>query len=798
MNLSNMKFLLPALLFTSTVTHGEVLQLSYTDANNIAVKVRPNQEYINPQGAFEVIASGGLDLKLRFIITDINNMVIHNKVSGTIGIEDELNVEGKTYFGKKLSTPSLSDGIYTLKIETIDTNGDIIQTDTRTYTKDTIAPSIGDISISAYRGVNTHPDEPGVWYTTNYHTNRIYLNNITDATSGIDKIEAYSVVGGKEYVRGTASFDEITQRADIGNGSGYFPNGNNATEKYQLIYEVYDRAGNKAVSATQSLYYDTYRAGSTFAAVYNPSSTNNIAGKVGFDPYIPGMTVHTNPIRWMSRIPLTNYYDGSKENYGGEYFVGAAEVVKDDEYAYGIYKRSYGFTNANYVRITQQGHWHTASISYNLVLAESAPKSPARLSSQYLYSDTGWNHWGRQVNTPELPLQVLAVRQTVQPRSYVQIFNHHGVTCRIEINESECIAEFVSPLELRVNTLGNLHSGSSISSEDGQLTAQPGWASVHWNGSAIPEITGHEWDVNTKTLKAWVTQPSKGYYFDSVRVVDMYVTDNGVRINATVKESTLVGANYYIELVIDDLTEGDHNLVFVAKENHQNYGRLNFANVFIDATAPSIEITNNNLTDFAEITGLEGLNITLNDAYSDTNIVEVELKGGPINTVTYLAWINLGDDQYGLQYPRIFPSLNPGDDYTLKVTASDTFNNISTSEKTFTYIPPNLERLGKMTTLAVNWNILDNNNRPMSSIKATLMRDNAGQLANGAQNMIFSLRADANFDVLVQGVLVKVGQTVTMAVNAVNGTIDIPIYPAIKGLEGHAAFFAEFPVIEAN
>jgi hypothetical protein len=798
MNFSNIKFLLPALFFSSTVTHAEVLQLSYTDANNIAVTVSPIQEYINPQGSFNVIASGGLDLKLRIIITDINDTIIHNQTSGTIGIEDELNIEGKTYFGKKLTVPSLSDGIYTFTVETIDTVAGVIQSDAHSYTKDTVAPSFGDISISAYGGVNTHPDEPGVWYTTNYSTNRIYLNNISDATSGIGKIEAYSVVGGSEYVRGTASFDAITQRADIGNGSGYFPNGNNATEKYQLTYEVYDRAGNKAVSAIQSLYYDSYTAGSVVAAVYNPSSSNVIAGKVGFDPYTPGMKVYTNPIQWMSRIPLTNYYDSSKNVMGGEYFVGAAEVVKDEMYAYGIYKRSYGFRNTNYVRVTQRGHWSTGSISYDLVLDESVPKSPVRLSAQYLFSDTGWNNWRRQVNTPELPLQVLAVRQTVQPRSYVQIFSHHGASCRVEPNESECIAEFASPLELRENSYGNLHGGSSVSSEDGQLTSEPSWASVHWNGSEIPQITNHEWDINTKTLKAWVTQPNKGYYFDTIRVVDMYITDNDVRIGATVKASTLVGGNYYIELVIEDLVEGEHDLTFVAQETHQNYGKLDFAKVFIDATAPTINITNNNIANFAEITGLEGLNITLDDAYSDAKIIEVELKGGPISTATYLAWKSLGDGQYGLQYPRIFPSLNPGDDYTLKVTASDTFNNESTSEKTFTYIPPNLKRLGTLTTLAVNLNILDNNNLPLSSIKATLMRDNAGQLANGPQNMIFSLRSDANFDVLVQGVLVKVGQTVTMTVNAINGTIDIPVYPAVKGMGGHAAFFAEFPVISAN
>ncbi|MDF3779055.1 Ig-like domain-containing protein, partial [Enterobacter hormaechei] len=79
-----------------------------------------------------------------------------------------------------------------------------------------------------------------------------------------------------------------------------------------------------------------------------------------------------------------------------------------------------------------------------------------------------------------------------------------------------------------------------------------------------------------------------------------------------------------------------------------------------------------------------------------------------------LSWVNLGNNLYAPNYPKIFPSLNEGETYTLTVQAKDEMNNVKESSVEFNYFPNNLVRLENLKTLAVNASLKTSDNTPLA------------------------------------------------------------------------------------
>ncbi|MGK9704752.1 Ig-like domain-containing protein, partial [Salmonella enterica subsp. enterica] len=87
------------------------------------------------------------------------------------------------------------------------------------------------------------------------------------------------------------------------------------------------------------------------------------------------------------------------------------------------------------------------------------------------------------------------------------------------------------------------------------------------------------------------------------------------------------------------------------------------AGMILDSNAPDVEIKAG-----SKITSLDEVIITLSDD-TDPNptITAINLQGGPFAENVELVARSIGENKYMLEYPILFPSMEEGERYRLKV-----------------------------------------------------------------------------------------------------------------------------------
>lgn len=776
--MNKFKLRLPVLLgamaaIAAPLAQAELLEYSFNTPDGAERTLSPSTVYANPTGNIKFALSAGIDRKVKISIVRPDGSVVNSATSHLLGGTDRITVNGKSYYGAELELAAPGEGEYSFKAEILTSVGDSVQTDIYQISIDTTAPTLGELGAVSYGGVTNDLTPPDVWYTGLYSTNKYYVDNVEDTGSGILEVKAISTTDNGVYRYEKATWDAQGKQAHIGNGSNWFPHGDNGETLFGLQFEAIDKAGNVARSNVKPLYYDTVGAtGLELVAVYDPDSSEQMIGRTGWVQYEPGMTVKTNPVQWMYRLPKTNYSDYAR---GGAYYVGASEVVHDGEYVYGIYVRPYRFLDGNHVRISDRRQWIVSGVGYNLVLSDSAPEQPVRKANYYQYSDIGWSSWGRHVKVSEMPIEVTASKIVVEPRSYKQIFNHMG-SCEIEPGETECIITYEPSKKIDLGTYGNLHSGSSITNEDGTLYGAPGWASVHWNNAHIPEITKVEWDERNRIVKAWVNQPQRGYYFDNIRITDAWVESSGVKSGKRTKWEEN-GENYYFEFSLDSLSEGNHDISIHVFENHGNTAEKQVATFTLDSTPPILSINAS-----SSLQSLDDITIDLADNLDNTpKITSISLAGGPANELVQLSWREESNGRFRLEYPVMFPSLAEGESYTLTVKAVDHQSNEATKAVEFDYKPREITLSGgfngNMAIPAVPYEFTYADGKNIIETEPLTLSD--GSVVTGSYDVMVTLRSDAQIPLVVNGIRVEPGQTADIMKNhsfaSTGGRLSIPV-----------------------
>ncbi|MGT7858916.1 Ig-like domain-containing protein, partial [Escherichia coli] len=140
-------------------------------------------------------------------------------------------------------------------------------------------------------------------------------------------------------------------------------------------------------------------------------------------------------------------------------------------------------------------------------------------------------------------------------------------------------------------------------------------------------------------------------------------------------------------------------------------------------------------------------------------------------------------------YPKIFPSLNEGETYTLTVQAKDEMNNVKESSVEFNYLPNNLVRLENLKTLAVNASLKTSDNTALAVLYASQLRKKDGSIATGLQDAVLTVRKDAAFGVTVNGVSAMPGESKELQLDlGLGDSRSFPIFPAVSGLTGRSEF----------
>lgn len=345
---------------------------------------------------------------------------------------------------------------------------------------------------------------------------------------------------------------------------------------------------------------------------------------------------------------------------------------------------------------------------------------------------------------------------------------------------------------------GYLHDPITLTStglSTGTLYANIGYGEPTYNDLYYPILNNFEFNAVTNVLTAFVTQPAGGSWFERLNINSAVIQYGGNTLSAIKTVRNLTSWEFTYDL--NSIAVGNHALELKIVENHGPITIAPLMDFNIEKSVPVITITNDGSHDFSQIVGLDNLIIGIKDD-SDYAIDSVVISGGASNDTVYLATVNKGNHKYSLQYPRLFPSLEANEIYKLTATVTDVFGNKGVASKSFTYQPPNLVNAGSMTTLAVAKNISNDGNKPVSEIVINDLRTIEGQLAEGAQAALFTLRSDAAIRVNVLGTVVNAGDTVTISPIATSGVIKFSVYPAVNGEKGKANFLFELLEVKSN
>ncbi len=782
-----------------------------------------DSNFLNNSGELTLYISAGLDRRIR-LTTSVNGTSLKTEQTDIINIQDKIELNGNSFYGVTMTAPVSGDGDYTLSIETLNLSGEVVTTETLNYTRDTTLPNPGTLGASGYGGYTGHTFQPAdTWFFTNYYSNYIQGSGISDA-SGIDKVEmlTYTLSPKTLYKTRVLNYSDSTQSArfTFSEDYGFLPTNDNGEAIRGVAFRVTDKAGNQAVTNLQKVIYDTYKTGDLkLVGIYDPQSSATIAGQVGFVPYESGMMVKTNPIQFMYRVSNNNYVSNV---LGGIGFVGADKIIttQNDGYTYAVYKRPYGYTNGNYVRFNQRASWSAGGISYNLILADSAPKAPSRSGMfEYNYSDKGWasaNRWDMKVS--ELPVRIKGVRQFVQARSYPQVFSHSGYNCTIPVGATVCEITFpdTSKWNLVDGGLYYFHEGSSITSADGALYGSPMWANVTYNAAHAPEINSTSYNPETKILTVAITQASAGSWFDHLRLGNVWLEDSskGTLLTSYGDRCTRQTTAYSCTFDLSNLSEGSYSYVVKAQERHglTTTGTETLTYVS-DKTAPIIKWGyKDNYTVPSTITDLRDLKFAISDL-STKKVDELRITGSTFDVNYLLGYSKLsstetagavnGVDVYSLELPKLFPTMEANEHYKITLTASDEYGNSTTSTIDVVFVPENLVQLDVQTYLPIAQNLLDADDAPIARIytDSSLVLEGA-QMATGEQLAEITVDPNAggalNFLTNEGVVTINPGETVEVSIDlgTTGSALSIDVYPT-KGEEGTAKFMFSIPQLSS-
>ena len=290
-------------------------------------------------------------------------------------------------------------------------------------------------------------------------------------------------------------------------------------------------------------------------------------------------------------------------------------------------------------------------------------------------------------------------------------------------------------------------------------------------------------------------------WLNSAAIESFWLSDTTTSATLAPKSTiaSRVSGKYVVEFNLNELPEGNINITANARDKYKNTTSKLYGTFKVDRTPPviAIQYENKDVANTPTVYGLENLVLKVTDQLSESKITRVQLFGGPTSDAVDLSWSTTGKDQYAIEYPRVFPSLNEGESYRLVVTAHDSQSNTATKEVSFNYLPSNLVTLQNLTTLSVSEALKTSTGEPLAYMRTSVLRKDNGEIAKGVQTGTLTVRKDAKYPVTINGVTAKPAQTVDFSIDLGQGEEQLlPIFPGVSGLSGDSSFIIEFPQLK--
>lgn len=789
---------------TSFSVNADLLEYSFKSVDGQQRTLKPDARYANPVGTISLALNSGVDRLIRAsIVSSTSDAVLSTSTSHIIGAGDRITVDGSSHYGTRLQLPAPGEGTYRIKAEIISSDGaSVVQTDYYPVSIDTTPPALG-----AWRLTNKTFDTPYGWDTSGsvWHAgceSRGGSNVNAIERIGMDDVSGISSATAKAYVKssgvlaGTLDLEIAPTAGTINAGTmcELFPDG--FQRNYQVNWHVTDKAGNTRI-VSQDMFWDSDKLVPAPYAVYSPGDRND-AGIADFKPYTPGMTVQSNPLKLLYKIPDSNWGALSQ---GGLIVHGYSPTVVHRAGGYSYYQFECLVGKVDSCgRFADQTSWGLGSPGgISVVLGANATVAPAFQSIEYNYSDIGWATDHRQVPSTSLPVTVNGIRVSVAARPYRQRVNHTSGTCYVEANSTSCVVPWTFTMSR--STWGYIH-GCCVSQgfpttysgpakpadtqgpvivykdDDTRFSTSYSYPAVTWNDLVKPSLKTYS-SSEPNTLDASVVYTPEGGLQKQLGLKSVEATVAGKVFMGSKMSVSGDGVERRVRFDLRSLPDGLHPVSVRMIDLHENRVSSNAGSISIDTTPPTVSIAASE-----KIASLDDISISVTDAIdSKPRLLSIYLTGGPAKENVSLAWTNASSNTFKLEYPILFPSLVDGEEYRLVVEAIDAHGNIRSATTTFEYSPAVSVTEGWAPAAPFEFKGIDG--RPV--IYSEPLKLASGETVTGTHEIYATLRSDAKTSFYIGGKLIAPGQTVTLApmnFTATGGRVVLPARPTTGGAVG--------------
>lgn len=769
-------------LLGSSGAHADLLEYQYTDTNGEEKTSSYAEKYINPTGDITFALNAGIDRKVRISILNEKDRVVSTATSSLLGANDRITVKGKEHYGALLTLkPPSEEGNYSLKAEMLSSSGSVVKSSLHPIVVDRTKPVItGSPVLKKTSGWTAITKDVfgggGLAYLS--------IGGISDEVGVAETYFVSQLNGSDKEIKSKVEFDKGTAKRTGNMPANWFEE---SKGNYNVGFRVFDKAGNYS-EVIWPAFIDT-----TSASEYVDQWEVMAVRKTSSDPWQPytsNMKAPSNPfqVAWGFKDSLIAGVNGTVDGLVSSRVHRSMQRIPDVP-GYMLYIDTLkDFNGAGYTDIPKKAGGakrisrNTIASKFNFSGLPTAPK-PKGLSYKLKGSDKWINGFSKWIVTNS-PKTITAIRGTVEAKDYPQRFSVSGVaSCLIPAGSTSC--ESSANKTLATTAKGYVFHYIVASDSTGKLGGtHQGYLYTRWDTVPLilSDISMEDRDISFRLTDTEACDTSKCYWGPSVAWVKLesVTTDEKKQYNHS-SLSRIDAKNWIAKFDSSKFAEGDWDIYVGGRDRFGNITEQLFkSGSMIDQTAPELDIT---LPEEGTISSLDEIVVLLSDDKDpEPKVTSIGLTGGPANDKIQLSWRKESTGVFRLEYPLLFPSLKAGESYTLVVSAEDEQQNSVEKSVSFEYIPEFVTLKNGMDGNLYIPNIQQPITREDGSniIKTEPFTLSDGSLVTGSYDVYATLRSDADYPMVINGVEIQPGETTSVLDQhnfaSSDGRLSIPMY----------------------
>ena len=780
-----------ALMLIPSLASASIEGLYYLDAGGEKQSLDSSDEFLNVNTKLGGFVRGGLDRKVGLTTLDSSGTKVDTVVSDLIGVEDTKVIDGKSRYGFDLEIPMPEgEGTFTLQSVIYDSQGEIVETTDRQFL------------------VDRSPVSFGVPKHTQYRRYRAEQWNVVSTYGGGPQMSTDFAWEGAPPVKAVVT---ATARADGSVGTKEIPVADSGISAmlghaifkhreswYDMELKVWDEAGNTQTVEWEAMF-DARGRPFEVVGVYDPTVPESqkpwkhIPGLEDYTPYVEGMKLGVGRTRLLTKLKKDDHYSYNEfGNYGpgscctDGYFDWNRSIVHEEG--------DYVFTQTGWKGIInyepQSYKAQAGSIGADGAIFRTyvtlGVKDDARATLREgvtltaIYAD-GSTSSARGVGRPAGTEQIMTgvTGRLAEPVPYdVEIRFAQGNNTIVPAGETEWEVDgaWTTTTYARFNACwaeGDPLCSSAFHTSIHRNTDPPRVEDWTYRGVTGPGT--HEYEV-----KAWARYATANSYYRLRYGHIALVDQSGEEVyRASRVSQTNSASDYVLDFKVQDVPTGLYDVKIILEDRIGNVTEEVIETRFFDLDKPGVKFTaNGEPWTGGDIGKLSDIGVEVINNGSQASIQSIIMSGGAANDNYELAWRSDGD-KFRLEYPLMFPSRAPGEEYTIAVTVEDEQKNSATYTEDFAFKPRTTVVNGEQGILipAIPESITGGGLPPIYSEPVRL---DESTLVVGEYDLVVTLRSDADFGVNILGYSIQPGDTVIIDkydFNAHGSKIALPVYP---------------------